>query len=216
MRHVLLVLASTLALTAPAVAQTYGPNNPYAPAPGSYQRDGLFVRLTIGPSFTYMGTEVDGFDISISGTGAQIGVALGGSIAPNLRVFGELLGNSAVNPEIEVDGVDAGEADISASVVGIGGGLIYYMPNDVYLSGTLAFSQISVSDDNGDQIGESDMGMGVSALIGKEWWVHPQWSLGVAGQLYLAAMQDKEEDFNGDTPVWQTVALGVLFTATYN
>jgi hypothetical protein len=52
-----------------------------------------------------------------------------------------------------------------------------------YVSGTFAFSQISLQDENNDEVADTEFGPGLSLVLGKEWWVSDNWGLGVAGQL---------------------------------
>lgn len=90
-------------------------------------------------------------------------------------------------------------------LTGVGPGLAYYFPSKIYLSGSLSFSQAPVQDEDGVSIGETDIGVGLHALVGKEWWVSPKWGLGIAGQLFVGSMKDNAE--NDDAPTWRTVAL---------
>lgn len=85
---------------------------------------------------------------------------------------------------------------------------------DVEIAGSLAFSQASVQDEDGVSTGETDIGVGLHALVGKEWWVSPTWGLGIAGQLFVGSMKDNAE--GDDAPTWRTVALGLLLSATYD
>jgi hypothetical protein len=106
----------------------------------------------------------------------------------------------------------------STDLFGIGAGLAYYMPNNLYLSGTLAFAQLSSGDeDNTETRSETDFGPGLSLTFGKEWWVSDNWGLGVALNLFVARMKDKEAAYPGfDKPVWRGTAVSLLFSASFN
>lgn len=180
--------------------------------PTDHAHDGFYLRLHIGPAYTRMSTSDPVTDVVVKGTGGAFGVAIGGSVSKNLIVYGELFDDIAVGPTVEVNGVsnDASD-DVSAGAIGVGVGLAYYiMPANMYVSGTLAMSQISIQED-GDEIGETDFGPGVSLMIGREWWVSPSWGLGVAAQLFAGQMDDKDGG-----PTWTTTAFAIAFSATYD
>jgi hypothetical protein len=195
-----------------ALAQHAPANMTAVEHPTDQAHEGLYLRLFIGPGYTRMGASEGPSDIVVSGSGAAFGVAVGGSVSQNLIVYGELVTNVAVGPTVEVNGMSAGSNDdVSAGAVGVGVGLAYYvMPANVYVSGTVSMSQISIQED-GDEIGETDFGPGVSLMVGKEWWVSPTWGLGVAAQLFAGQMDDQD---NG--PTWTTTGFAVAFSATYD
>ena len=62
---------------------------------------------------------------------------------------------------------------------------------------------------------ESEGGIGVNLVGGKEWWVSDNWGLGVAGQLFGARVKDKEVVM-GSKPTWMLVGFSLAFTATFN
>jgi hypothetical protein len=90
--------------------------------------------------------------------------------------------------------------------------LAYYLPNNVYIAGTLATMQWSVteSDDSNATLADSKWGFGVQGLVGKEWWVSEDWGLGVAGEVMAASMKDDDDN------TWTGLAFSLLFSATYN
>ena len=73
------------------------------------------------------------------------------------------------------------------------------MANNIYLAGTVAAMQLSLSDaENSDKtLNESRAGLGFQGLIGKEWWVSEDWGLGVAGEVMAATMKDESTDLDG-------------------
>jgi hypothetical protein len=97
-------------------------------------------------------------------------------------------------------------------MAGFGPGIAYYLDGNAYLSGTVLFSQLSISDsETGDDLGESDVGFGAALTGGKEWWITHDWGIGVSGQFALASMKEKNADYR-----WTSMAISVLFSATYN
>jgi hypothetical protein len=210
-----------LALAADAYAQPgaapgqYGPPAPYgghyAPQPGYHHHDGFFLRFGAGAGFTRWRSE--DADMSVEGGGPMVSIALGGSVSPNLIVHGELWVNIAPDPEMRI-GPTSGTADgFTAATFGIGPGVTYYLDDNLYFSGTVGITQLSIQDDNEETVAESEAGLGVNLMIGKEWWVSAQWGLGIAGQLHAGAV--REETDSGDFD-WRTFSAAVLFSATYN
>lgn len=82
----------------------------------------------------------------------------------------------------------------SASLVGFGPGVVYYlMPANVSLGASLLLSKATVSQDD-TTVGETELGLGGSLRVGKEWWLGSRTGLGVSGQLHLATMKDSAGD----------------------
>lgn len=188
------------------------------PVPGVHEHEGFFLRLGIGVGYTSMSAEEDGDDAEVRGTGGAFLIALGGNISQNLILYGELLGDVAIDPTVEFNGMEFDTENVNAGVFGVGVGLAYYLPSNVYFSGTLAAAQLSIqADEDGDgdteEVGETDFGPAFSAQIGKEWWVSDNWGLGLAGQLVFGSMKDSG---GSDDVTWTTTAFALLFSATYD
>jgi hypothetical protein len=238
MRHVLgsltlvALMGGTLMLGEPvASAQgyygpAYGPPAPPPPQRGYYAspraayygyghaHDGFFIRLTAGFGYVSASETFAGATDTYSGVGATFGAAFGGVIAPNLILFGEFLGTSVPDPTYDLSGPGGYTASFSGDMTlfGFGPGIAYYIePINLYLSGTLAFSEVSVSnyDNNGSL--DTNLGFGMSLAVGKEWWVARDWGIGLAGQLHLASMRDSGVDAR-----MTAAAFSLLFSATYN
>jgi hypothetical protein len=210
---------------APAGAPTYYPAQPgsyqYVPTtvgvrPGVQTHDGFYLNLQLGPGYSRMSATSGGADVTVSGGGVELSVALGGVVAPNLVIFGQIVGNSAIDPKVEISGLGSGTGNGSATVSGLGAGLTYFvMPANVYLSGSLLATQLAISDENGDDVGKSDLGFGINLSVGKEWWVSDQWGLGGALQFMAARMEDKGS-VAGSKPTWTSVAFALALSATFN
>jgi hypothetical protein len=185
---------------------------PYYYEPAGHQA-GLFIRLTAGVGYLYATESAGGESYHYSGFGGTASAAIGGVIAPNLILFGEILGTSAVDAEFTGGGV-SGYPGYDVTLYGFGPGIAYYLqPGNVYLSATLAFSKLSFSStDSYDSYAEdTDLGIGGSFMVGKEWWVSRHLGMGVAGQLHLASMNDSYRE----TRLTAT-AFSVLFSLTFN
>jgi hypothetical protein len=214
----LLVLVPSAALAQPGAAPPPPPPPPgYGPGPaaygaadpGAHRHDGFYLRFFLGLGYTSM--NLDDADLTVSGAGGAFGIAAGVAVSENFIIFAEIFDDIAVNPKIEMGGSSLDTEDVNAGVVAIGLGAAYYFPSNMYLSGTLSMGQITVQQD-GEEIGESDFGPGVSLMVGKEWWVSNNWGLGVALQLYAGSMKDSEDG----GPTWKTTAAAIVGSATFN
>ena len=238
MRHiqrslVLLALAGGVLLLGEPVAfaqqRYYGPA--YAPPPGYHRgpayaapyyygfhsHDGFFMRLDVGFGFMSASESFGGYTDTYSGSGVTYGAAFGGVVAPNLIIYGEVLGTTVFDPTY---GVNDGNGSVVLSGVdmtmaGIGPGVAYYFePINLYLSGTLTFNRISFSDSSSNYpYGDTSVGIGLSMMVGKEWWVGRDWGIGLAGQIHLATMKDTPQGYDSRM---NAAVFSLLFSATYN
>jgi hypothetical protein len=196
----------------------YYPAVPAGPPPGYHEHDGFYMRLTTGITVVNASTSYGGVDSTITGAGIALGMAFGGSITPNLALYGEFILNSAIEPTAKGGGTSTTWNNHDLDLFGIGPGVVYYLvPANLYFSGTLAFSKLSMSNSgsssnsSNDSVDLTDYGIGASLMVGKEWWVSTNWGLGVAGLLHLASMKNKDVDTRTTAE-----AISILFSATYN
>lgn len=196
---------------------------PYASmrAPGAETHDGFFLRLHLGGGYTSMSASADGNKVELSGGSLGLGVALGGSVSPNLIIYGAVVSASIQDPDYTVNGTTETLTNISANLTGLGVGAAYYLtPSNVYVSGTLLATWLSLrdsNDDTSDPYDQTKVGGGLEVLVGKEWWVSDNWGLGASAQLLLAAMQAKGAFVTGGSvPTWTSASFSLLFSATYN
>jgi hypothetical protein len=189
--------------TAFAQRYYYGPPPPRyyrpryaAPYYAPYSHDGFFLRLTGGLGYLAASETVDGATLGYSGFGFTFGGALGGAVAPNLIVFGEIVGTTAFNADQSYAGSPQGVSGLDVTLLGVGPGIAYYIePANVYLSGTLAFSKVSFTNTYSQYpVNDTNWGVGASFSIGKEWWIGRRWAFGFAGQVQLASMTDPYYD----------------------
>jgi hypothetical protein len=186
---------------------------------GHHRHDGFYLRFMLGPSAVAASAN-DAAETKVSGTGGALGIALGYSISPNVVLYGEVFDNVALSPTIEQGATETETSDDTAfGLVGIGPGIAVYLPHNFYLSSTVAFARLVVDPDTGedDDEGRTDLGVAVTAAVGKEWWVSSNWGLGVALQLYGGAMKDGDaENEDGDDLTWAAGGALLAFSATLN
>jgi hypothetical protein len=213
----LLLLVPSVALAQPGAPPPpppppgYGPGPAYGAAdPNAHRHDGFYLRFFLGIGYTSMNLE--DADLTVSGAGGAFGIAAGVAVSENFIIFAEIFDDIAVNPTVKLGGMTADTEDVNAGVVAIGLGAAYYIqPSNLYVSGTLSMGQLTVQQD-GEEVGESDFGPGVSLMVGKEWWVSNSWGLGVALQVYAGSMKDSQDG----GPTWKTTAAAIVGSATFN
>lgn len=209
----------------PGYESPYGPPPPYAPPPGygppvynpgaaENVHDGLFLRLHVGAGYTSVSaTPRYSGQTKFSGGSLNLGLALGGAVAENLIVFGNLFLAAVDRPDSTQMGGPSSSLDGSAFLGGFGLGLAYYiMPANVYLSAALAAMSFSASDDYGRTLYASNAGVGFQGMIGKEWWVSSEWGLGLAGEMVFASMKDRDDS----STTWGGSSFSILFSSTFN
>jgi hypothetical protein len=201
----------------PGSSPSYGYGAYGMTVPGWHEHEGFMLRIGIGGGYLNMSAEEGGTEVSVNGPAGVFNIALGGNLSPGLIIYGELFGNAIVDPTVEVNGDEFETEDASASIAGIGVGLAYYLPSNLYFSGTLSASQLRFTQEGPgvDDEYETDFGPAFTAQIGKEWWVSDNWGLGLAGQFLFGSLKDEDEDFGGDV-TWTTTGLSLLFSATYD
>jgi hypothetical protein len=203
----------------PYYGRGYGPQPGYGPAPaygswyGYHQHDGFYMRVYAGLGYFTASETFGGATDTYSGLGATYGAAFGGTIARNLILYGEVLGTTVTDATASYGGGAPDFSGLDLTLFGFGPGVAYYIePVNLYLSGTLTFTEISFSDTNTAQpLDNTNLGIGFSFMVGKEWWVTPDWGIGIAGQFHIAAMHDPTVDARLRASVFS-----LLFSATYN
>ncbi len=183
------------------------------PMEGFHTHDGFYLHVHAGISATGFMSKQAGVKTNYVGGGFSSGVAVGGVIAHNLVLYGAFFGTDTTNPDKQVDGssttADLGEIGVGA----VGPGLAYYFEHcNIYLSATFGLAAFSATDLNALRVDSSRSGVAFDFTVGKEWWVSHDWGLGIAGELMVASLKDK------NTPglTWSASGLSVLFSATYN
>jgi hypothetical protein len=168
--------------------------------------EGFFLRLHIGPG----GSWISRPDESYSGISLGMGLAIGGSVVEGLALHVDLQSTWLLSPDAEVNGRDV-DFDANIGMQSLGLGVTYYfMPVDLFLSGSLGIGRLAFETDSG-QTKETSVGFTLNTLVGKEWWVGSDWGIGVAGQFLFMRVEDYTDDES-----MNAFAFNLLFTATYN
>jgi hypothetical protein len=173
----------------PGYAQPYGypPVYPLPPYPGYRKHDGFFLRMQLG--FGGAAIAADDFDEKYTGGALGFRLAFGGALTPNFVLFGEIGSDMLPNPNYNLRGVEYQTQDLILQTTTVGPGVAYYfLPSNIFISGTLALLTISAqSGDSSQEVELTNGGYGLALSVGKEWWVGADWGLGAAAQLFAGS-----------------------------
>ena len=117
-------------------------------------------------------------------------------------------------PQVTLDGNKVGTANNTTVVAYLVGPAItyYLMPANVYLTGAVGLSWLRLDNSDVNESARTDVGFGLNADIGKEWWVGDDWGLGVAGRFWFTHTSTSDSGVSEDE---NTTGFAVLFSATY-
>jgi hypothetical protein len=200
------------------------PPKPTVPK-GYHQHDGFYLSMNIGPALGGTIINASGNDAAFNefiyrGPGMMIDLKIGGAIRENLILSFDIIGRTITGPEGEMDGVSLGSAneDVSAVDNSYGVGLTrYFMPQNIFISGSLGFGRMILTNKETDSEATSRWGPSVHLKAGKEWWVGKNWGLGASVGYGFTYAQDEEPpsgvDYEGHLMSHQFY---LLFNTTFN
>ncbi|AEI62740.1 outer membrane beta-barrel protein [Corallococcus macrosporus] len=175
--------------------------------------DGFYLRLQVGGGYLRASAADFTPEVAVKGASGNINAEIGFALVNNLILYGKFYGAASPNPSIQVGdlSVDNANEEWSQNLGAVGLGVTYYfMPANIYLSGAISYTQLSISE-QGETIAETDLGGGLHLGIGKEWWVSKNWGLGIGAELALGRIRD---DSNNDS--WNVTNVAIVLSATYN
>ena len=195
------------------------PSKPPVVETGVHEHDGFMLRLMAGGGVG--GGEQKGVDSTGSNHKTEMGglvgsfsVDVGTTPYENLVLLLRASDIALRQPTVKVDGVELpsrGRAWIGAGFFGPGA-TYYLMPSNVYFTGTVGISWVVERGPSSSRAHTTDTGIGLNADIGKEWWIDPQWGIGIAGRLWYSRISDKSAF---DHVEYQMAGATLLFSATY-
>ena len=177
---------------------------------GFHEHDGFYLSLATGfGEGNFQETNFPG-KLEMWGGASNIDVKVGGTaLKDHLIVSGDLIGSRMIWPRTRIDSVDFGRAhgDLKEGLIGLGV-TYYFMPVNVFLSGTLGVGGFTYTANNTDY--NSDRGLGFQLKFGKEWWISKDWGIG-ASMFYLNQHVNESNDrvLNGGFA-------GFMFNTTFN
>lgn len=166
-------------------------------APESHQ--GFFLRLQGGVGYLRADADYLGGTASAYGGAGVLGLAVGGFVAENVLLYLDAWGMSAVSPTVQFLGATRVLKDASLNYGGVGLGLgTFMMPANVFLGVSLSLTRLGVTDSDGSKT-NSDVGLAVSATLGKQWWISHHAGLGLSVTVIGGGNRDNNNDSNSAT-----------------
>jgi hypothetical protein len=186
--------AATPAEPGPAVVP--GPSALPAPTTSSRRRRGFYFRGALG-----VGAAAWAHPVSMSGAAFDFDLAFGGTVYPGLAVGGMIYSSQFSSPTYSYQGTSF--RGVSVAFFSIGPFMDWYFDPTKGLHGEAALGFAAVQ--SGSEIGYGEAGS-FMAGVGYDWWIGPQWSLGVLGRLqYVSGLVTDSK----------TLITSVLATATH-
>jgi hypothetical protein len=194
-------LAALLLATLPCVSVAQETGTSVAGESTVHRHLGFFFRADVGVGYLASLTGASDGPPDLSGMSVPLGLAVGGAVAENWILAGEVWGGfSRTNAE---------DSKQTLFVYGYALALVIYgMPANLYLSFAPGITRLRI--ETASATTNSDWGFGVKMAFGKEWWVGDHWGLGIAAELFLSINRD------GTFATRTTVAPGLTFSATFN
>jgi hypothetical protein len=198
-----------------ARAQYYG-EEPEISLYGYRDHTGMFSHVGLGLGYAAANADFaydpGRDDLSQSGVAYQLHFALGGSVMPGLAVHFSFFGFDSFGTSLKTNGREVRGVDADVSLSGLGAGVTYYLPSNLYLSGAFGLGLVSATDSTG--LGQRlNPGIAAQLGVGYEFWVTSQWGLGMtlAGTYFRAT-----DDTTAGDETWQGFAVAPMFSATMN
>jgi hypothetical protein len=172
----------------PPVSGSPGPASPAPPsaappppAPelrrsGAYVHDGFYFRVGIGPAYTGLSGSGPAGAVSLGGGGVGLTLAIGGTLENGIVLAGIVHG--ANGESNNVIGSPGGPGTVWSSLVEFAF-LVDWYPDPRkgwHVDGAIGAGDVEVDGSNGTLFGGALTG---SILGGYDWWLGPEWSLGL-------------------------------------
>jgi hypothetical protein len=191
------------------------------PNPDHHRHDGFFLSISpgvAGGGAVFSEDLGSAEEVTFSGPGGMLDFKIGGAVAENFILSFDIIGRNIRGPDIKTEnGTFETDEDIILNDGTVGLGMTYYFgPSNVFFSGTLGLGRLTLYNAPFDDRIDSEAGLSLHAKIGKEWWVGPNWGLGIAGGYGFVGAKDPADngaDYQGD---YASHKLYVLFNTTFN
>ncbi len=174
------------------------------PTTEGHVHDGFYLRFSLGLSHGWVSGSGPAGDASLSGGGLGFLLAAGGTPAPGFVVAGTLMFAGATGA-LNGGGICAvppcalPTGDVSSGQV-ILGGLVDWFPvptGGFHVGGSLGLGGLAITYPGGND--SSGSSLGLSVLGGYDWWIGPEWSLGLMGVVAVSTPTYMTDNANGST-----------------
>lgn len=183
--------------------------------------DGLFLSFGLGYGYGSMSTEGDistgltstsKMEMTNTGLNNSFDFRLGGTVMQDLALHATLLGDAVAGPKTEMTVAGktrSGDVFNSIGFALLGAGATkYFMPTNLFVSASGGIATFQIEDTSGAKGRLKDRGFGLQGKVGKEWWISPNWALGVTGAVNWAIVSATHETD-------KYLGAGIQFSATY-
>ncbi len=178
----------------------------------SESHDGLFVRVEGGIGYLHASANYAGVTATSTGGTGMLGAALGGAIAPNLVLYGEVWGMACPNPNVQFAGSNSIAKNTTLNYGGLGLGIGFFlMPANLFLGVSLDLTRLAVTNSDGSD-SHSDVGLAATVTLGKQWWISDRLGLGISLQGIGGGNRDNNNDTNSATYKTFTGLAALTFT----
>ena len=207
MKRIIITLTLILFLGTSAWAQN---------TPGAHTHDGFFLRLGTGFGFAAASASEEGDTATFKGGSSIFDFGVGGVVVWSLALHANIYNWQMVNPTYEYESDDQSISfetgnNVKGRQVGFGLGLSYYfMPVNIYLSAIFGGGALYL-DVGAITIGQTEGGLALRFMAGKEWWASDNWGLGLA---IVSDYSSVPSEAGG--PTWHGINWGLIFSATYD
>lgn len=177
----------------------------FAAASEAETHDGFYFQGNIGPGYLSTSPSMDDAegDVKIAGFGVGGGLLIGGTPAPGLVIGGGTANVVALSPKWTVDGEEVevfDDLNLNLSTIGVFGTYYPDPHGGLNLHLMLSYGVLSFSDSDGDSSEQNPDGFAVTAGVGYDFWVAPEWSIGVLGRFTYAALKYEDISFPSMAP----------------
>ena len=159
---------------------------------GYHTHDGFYLSMNAGPVFGKITDQLkSGYPpgtIGFTGNGGVFDFKIGWAVRENLILHAALISNGMVGPNVETTDAYGNTNNVKApDTFGIGEAMYglgithYFMPSNLFVSGTLGVGNYSMMDEKDKaNNGSTDTGFSLQLKLGKEWWISKNWGIGVS------------------------------------
>ena len=163
--------------------------------PGAFTHDGFYLRLSSGIGGLAIGGSGPGSSPKLSGFASSTMLAIGGTPSRGFAVGGAIAARSVTSPQ--TSGFPGDVTDVQASQLGV---FVDWFPSEHrgwHVGGLLGIGTLRIQTVQGDEVNLSFAGQ---AFGGYDFWIGPEWSLGIQGVLGFSTqspMMDANQNDSG-------------------
>lgn len=173
-------------------------------AASSSRHEGLYVRISLGGGYASLSERIEGVEATEPNASGIVGLAsidVGGSVGEGLILHGRASSYILDSPSVTVGNESAELSGLTVRNQMLGLGLSWYSEQNAYLTGVVGTTRYTLKDS--DESLDTEWGLGLEFDAGIEWWVRPDWALGIGARIGygVATEQVIETELTGNFDV---------------